>query len=189
MFQKLKRKCRPTTILLAIGFSISIMSVLVGISAINDILTSLAEADQEIPIFNTMQNTGISLALSIYLFSIANCLVVTNYWIITKRRDMAIRKAFSWSNYNLICAVVVSEMAEILLVSLCIGFLLIEVFSRMTEGIISIHITPFFLCGTLLLLLFTLVIFRYHSRYSHFENTPSGGDFVNETFKIIYQGN
>ena len=49
-------------------------------------------------------------------------------------------------------------MAEILLVSLCIGFLLIEVFSRMTEGIISIHITPFFLCGTLLLLLFTLVI-------------------------------
>ena len=95
MFQKLKRKCRPTTILLAIGFSISIMSVLVGISAINDILTSLAEADQEIPIFNTMQNTGISLALSIYLFSIANCLVVTNYWIITKRRDMAIRKAFS----------------------------------------------------------------------------------------------
>ena len=31
--------------------------------------------------------------------------------------------------------------------------------------------------------------FRYHSRYSHFENTPSGGDFVNETFKIIYQGN
>ena len=58
---------------------------------------------------------------------------------------------------NLICAVV-SEMAEILLVSLCIGFLLIEVFSRMTEGIISIHITPFFLCGTLLLLLFTLVI-------------------------------
>ena len=150
MFQKLKRKCRPTTILLAIGFSISIMSVLVGISAINDILTSLAEADQEIPIFNTMQNTGISLALSIYLFSIANCLVVTNYWIITKRRDMAIRKAFGWSNYNLICAVV-SEMAEILLVSLCIGFLLIEVFSRMTEGIISIHITPFFLSNNCLI--------------------------------------
>ena len=133
MFQKLKRKCRPTTILLAIGFSISIMSVLVGISAINDILTSLAEADQEIPIFNTMQNTGISLALSIYLFSIVNCLVVTNYWIITKRRDMAIRKAFGWSNYNLICAVV-SEMAEILLVSLCIGFLLIEVFSTHDRG-------------------------------------------------------
>ena len=119
-----------------------------------------------------MQNTGISLALSIYLFSIVNCLVVTNYWIITKRRDMAIRKAFGWSNYNLICAVV-SEMAEILLVSLCIGFLLIEVFSRMTEGIISIHITPFFLCGTLLLLLFYIGDFRYHSCYSHLKIHPA----------------
>lgn len=157
MFQKFKRKIRPTSILLAIGFSISIMSILIGISTINDILTSLAEANQDIPIFSTMQNTGLSLALSIYLFSVVNCLVVTNYWIITRHRDMAIRKAFGWSNCNLICEMV-SEMAEILLISLCIGFILIEVFSRMTEGIISIHITPFLLCGTLLLLLFTLVI-------------------------------
>ena len=73
---------------------------------------------------------------------------------------LAIRKAFGWSNYNLICAVV-SEMAEILLVSLCIGFLLIEVFSRMTEGIISIHITPFFLCGTLLLLSLIHILVRW----------------------------
>lgn len=157
MFQKLKRKCRPTAILLAIGFSISIMSVLIGISAIDDILTSLAKTEQDIPILNTMQNTGISLALSIYLFSIVNCLVVTNYWIITKRRDMAIHKAFGWSNYNLICEVI-SEMAEILLVSLIVGFTLIQVFSRITNGIIDIHITPFFLCGTLLLLIFTLMI-------------------------------
>ena len=158
MFQKLKRKCRPTTILLAIGFSISIMSVLVGISAINDILTSLAEADQEIPIFNTMQNTGISLALSIYLFSIVNCLVVTNYWIITKRRDMAIRKAFGWSNYNLICAVV-SEMAEILLVN---RYTYRVSFNRGVfthdRGYYIHSYNTFFLCGTLLLLLFTLVI-------------------------------
>ena len=47
----------------------------------------------------------------------------------------------------------------------------------MTEGIISIHITPFFLCGTLLLLLFTLVISVIIPVTSHFENTPSGGDF------------
>ena len=172
MFQKLKRKCRPTTILLAIGFSISIMSVLVGISAINDILTSLAEADQEIPIFNTMQNTGISLALSIYLFSIviALWLQLLDYyeasrpWQSVKRSAGQIITSF---------APVVSEMAEILLVSLCIGFLLIEVFSRMTEGIISIHITPFFLCGTLLLLPFYIGDFRYHSCYSHLKIHPA----------------
>ena len=61
MFQKLKRKCRPTTIYIAIGFSISIMSVLVGISAINDILTSLAEADQEAPILIPCKIQGFPL--------------------------------------------------------------------------------------------------------------------------------
>ena len=80
-------------------------------------------------------------------------------------------------------------MAEILLVSLCIGFLLIEVFSRMTEGIISISYNTFFPMWYASALAFYIGDFRYHSRYSHFENTPSGGDFVNETFKIIYQGN
>lgn len=157
MFQKLKRKCRPTTILLMIGFAISIMSVLIGISTVSSILLSLSESSSDAPILLTMQNTGLSLALSIYLFSIANCLVVTNYWIITKQRDMAIRKAFGWSNYQLI-GLVVTEMAEILFISLCIGIVLIATFSYLTSGIISVTITPFFLFGTLTLLLITLVL-------------------------------
>ncbi len=157
MFQKLQRKCRPTTILLAVGFAISMMSVLVGISAVNAVLTSLRETDLDAPILTTMQDTGLSLAFSIYLFSIANCLVVTNYWIITRRRDMAIRKAFGWSNGSLICSIV-GEMAVILLISLCVAFCMISVFSYATAGLISIQITPFFLCGTLLLLLFTLAL-------------------------------
>ncbi len=157
MLQKLKRKCRPTTILLTMGFPISIMSVLIGISAVNSILLSLSESVSDTPILLTMQNTGLSLALSIYLFSIANCLVVTNYWIITRRRDMAICKAFGWSNYHLICSIV-AEMAVILFVSLCIGAVLIAVFSSLTSGVISVDITPFFLCGTIALLLFTLVL-------------------------------
>ena len=188
MFQKLKRKCRPTTILLAIGFSISIMSVLVGISAINDILTSLAEADQEIPIFNTMQNTGISLALSIYLFSIVNCLVVTNYWIITKRRDMAIRKAFGWSNYNLICAVGIRNGRNIACQPLHRVSFNRGVFTH-DRGYYIHSYNTFFPMWYASALAFYIGDFRYHSCYSHFENTPSGGDFINETFKIIYQGN
>ena len=157
MFQKLKRKCRPTTILLAIGFSISIMSVLVGISAINDILTSLAEADQEIPIFNTMQTQGFPLHSQFICFLLRIAL-----WLQTIG---LLRSVETWQSVKRSAGQIITsfarwyqKMAEILLVSLCIGFLLIEVFSRMTEGIISIHITPFFLCGTLLLLLFTLVI-------------------------------
>ncbi len=131
MFQKLQRKCRPTTILLAVGFAISMMSVLVGISAVNTVLTSLRETDSDAPILITMQGTGLSLAFSIYLFSIANCLVVTNYWIITRRRDMAIRKAFGWSNRSLICSVI-SEMAVILLILLNFVIKHRKVFCRAT---------------------------------------------------------
>jgi ABC-type antimicrobial peptide transport system permease subunit len=157
MFQKLKRNCRPTTLLLITGFSISLTSVLIGISAVHSILLSLSESRSDAPILSTMQNTGLSLALSIYLFSIANCLVVTNYWIITRRRDMAVRKAFGWSNGRLI-RLVASEMAVMLCISTCIGMILITAFSYLTSGLISVTITPFFLFSTLFLLLFTLMV-------------------------------
>ena len=157
MSQKLKWKCRPTTILLIIGFAISIASVLIGISTVNSIILAISKADYEIPILSTMQNTGVSLAFSIYLFSIANCLVVTNYWIITRQRDMTICKAFGWSNYHLIRSIL-AEMAGILFISLCIGIVLIAAFSKLTDGALSVDITPFFLFGTVLLLLFTLAV-------------------------------
>ena len=80
-------------------------------------------------------------------------------------------------------------MAEILLVSLCIGFLLIEVFFTHDRGYHIHSYNTFFPMWYASALAFYIGDFRYHSRYSHFENTPSGGDFVNETFKIIYQGN
>lgn len=157
MLRMLHRICRPTAILLIFGFSISILSVLIGISTLLDIWAAFTQTDPNIPIFTTMQNTGFSLALSIYLFSVVNCLVITNYWIVTKRREMAIRKAFGWSNRRLLFAIA-AEMAQILLVSLCAAAFLIAVFSRMTGGMLSVRITPLFLCGTFVLLLFTLVI-------------------------------
>lgn len=157
MLRKIKRKCGAATILLILGFAISLMSVLIGISTVSSILNSLSETASDAPIILTMQNTGLSLAFSIYLFSIVNCLVVTNYWIITRRRDIAIRKAFGWSNYSLIISIV-EEMVVILFISLCIAVVLITLFSLFTSGIMSVSITPFFLCGTFVLLLFTLII-------------------------------
>jgi hypothetical protein len=139
------------------GFTISMMSVLIGISAVNSILISLSETSSDAPIILTMQNTGLSFAFSIYLFSIASCLVVTNYWIITRRRDMAIRKAFGWSNFHLVSSII-KEMAEILFVSLCFSGIMIALLSSLTSGLFSIRLTPFFMLGTLVLLLFTLSV-------------------------------
>lgn len=157
MLQHLKRKCRPTTILLVVGFAISLTSVLIGISSINSILISLSEMDGDTPIYLTMQNTGLSLALAIYIFSIANCLVVTNYWMITQRHDMAIYKAFGWSNIQLIGAII-ADMAGTLFISLCISIAMLGILERWNTALFSMQLTPFFLVGTLILLLFTLAV-------------------------------
>lgn len=44
MLWKLKRRCRPTTLMLVLGFAISMTAVLIGISVIHDLLESLASA-------------------------------------------------------------------------------------------------------------------------------------------------
>ena len=67
MIQKLKRKCRPTIVLMIAGFAVSFTSVMTGISTINALLEELSKADGETPIYWTMQNTGLSLALAIYV--------------------------------------------------------------------------------------------------------------------------
>ncbi|MGN0448324.1 MAG: FtsX-like permease family protein [Acutalibacteraceae bacterium] len=157
MIQKLKRKCRPEILLLTVGFAISFASVLIGISTINALISELSKADGETPIYWTMENTGLSLALAIYIFSVANCLVVTNYWIISKRRDMAIRKAFGWSNRQLI-AMIVREMSETLLISFILGVGLLVLLHAVASGLFSVELTPFFVLGTCVLLLFTLCI-------------------------------
>lgn len=157
MLQNLKRKCRPTTILLIVGFAISLTSVLTGISSVNSLISALSEMDSSTPICLTMQNTGLSLALAIYIFSVANCLVVTNYWIITKRRDMAIRKAFGWSDWQLI-RMIISEMAGTLAISLVISTCFLAALGSWNTAMLAIELTPFFVLGSCGLLLFTLSV-------------------------------
>lgn len=157
MIQKLKRKCRPTIALMIAGFAVSFTSVMTGIGTINALLEELSKADGETLIYWTMQNTGLSLALAIYVFSVANCLVVTNYWIITRRRDMAIRKAFGWSNGQLI-RMIISEMAGTLGVSFFLSLILLAGLRCVASELFFIELTPFFVLGTCVLLLFTLCI-------------------------------
>lgn len=132
MLKRLKEICKPTTILMMIGFSISFTSVLSGISSVDSALSSISSMNSDnTPIYSVMGNTGMTLALEICLFSIANCIVATNYWIITKHREMAIRKAFGWSNRQLI-GLVFKEIGTILILSMTISSALLAIISRKT---------------------------------------------------------
>lgn len=157
MLQKFKRKCKPTVLLLIVGFAVSFTSALVGIGAIGSLIEELAKADNEIPIYLTMQNTALSLALAIYVFSVANCLVIANCRILTRQRDIAIRKAFGWSNKRVI-GMIFCETAVNLGVSFILGLGLIAAVNSVTSGMLSIKITLFFVLGTCVLLLITLCV-------------------------------
>lgn len=154
----IKKLCKPTTILMMIGFSISFTSILIGISSINSVMVSLSDMDTEsVPIYSVMENTGMSLALEFYIFSIANCLVVTNYWVITKHREMAIRKAFGWSNQQLIL-LVISEMSKTLCVSMLLSALLLGIIEIFGANLFSLHLTLFFVLSLAAMLMITLLI-------------------------------
>lgn len=102
MLQKIKRKCRPAVLLLITGFAISMASVLVGVSMTEAVLHSAAEDAASLPVVQTIHNTGLSLAMSVYMFSVVNCAVTANYLVISRRRDLAVCKAFGWMNTDII---------------------------------------------------------------------------------------
>ena len=155
MLYRFKRACKPTTFLLVIGFSISLTAVLVGISAMNALLPELTAAEVDLPILQTMQNTGFMLSISVYVFSVLNSFVVTNYWMITKRRNFAIRKAFGWTNKQLI-GFICKEMTAILFVSLCISSGILFMIAHSDHNMLSVRLTPAFILETGVLILITL---------------------------------
>ena len=57
MLQKLKRECTPATLLITVGFAISLTSVLVGISTISTILADLSNTEAEAPIYLSISRT------------------------------------------------------------------------------------------------------------------------------------
>ena len=156
MVKNLKDICKPTTILLVVGFSISLTAVLVGISSINAILSVMNEAGGDLPIVQAMQNTGLTLSISIYCFSILNSFVVTNYWMITKRRNFAIQKAFGWTNKQLISQIC-QNMSVILSISLVISSSLLFLTTYIENDVMTVKLSPEFVVETVLLVLITLV--------------------------------
>ncbi len=154
MRKKIKNLCRLTTLLLIVGFSISLTAVLIGISAIDTLLKEIRQADP-LPVLRTMQDTGLSLAGAVYLFSIINCFTVTNYWITTRRTELAVRKAFGWSSRQLI-GLLTKELAQVLLLGIGAGGCLTGLLMQTQLPVFRIQLTAFFVAGTLMLMLVTL---------------------------------
>lgn len=77
------------------------------------------------------EDTGLSFAVVIYLFSIINCIIVSEFWIVQRKREIAVRKAFGWDNFDVVL-LVFKDMFRLVgttcLISLLLGFILSKVF-------------------------------------------------------------
>lgn len=153
---KLREICHPTFILMIVGFFISFMSLTIGISSIDMILKRLDIIENSgTPIFDVMKNNGVTLSFEIYLFSIVNCLVSTDYWIINKERELSIYKAFGWSDRELIKRIM-KELMIILLICLLLSILTAA--AVIQTKYFSIEINYFFILSMTILLIVTLFI-------------------------------
>lgn len=156
--RRIKDLKSPAILLMIVGYVISFISIFIGISSLEQLLNSLVMMNEtRTPIYSLMENSGVALSFEIYLFSLVNCLVVTNYWIISKRRDLSIYKAFGYSNYDLL-KLVLKEMFFILLVCLSISILILFIISKLDVLYIAIKISPVFVLGAIGLLLLGLVV-------------------------------
>ena len=168
---KLREICHPTFILMIVGFFISFMSLTIGISSIDMILKRLDIIENSgTPIFDVMKNNGVTLSFEIYLFSIVNCLVSTDYWIINKERELSIYKAFGWSDRELIKRVM-KELMIILLICLLLSILTVGAVIQ-TEYF-SIEINYFFILSMTILLIVTLFISMFIPVYRILKISPA----------------
>lgn len=173
--RKIKELNNPAILLMMVGFVISFISVLIGISSLEQIIISLkAMNSTETPIYSLMVNSGIGLSFEIYAFSLVNCLVVTNYWIISKRRELAIFKAFGFSNCDLL-KLVMKEIILILVICLLISMSILLIVSKLDILFLPVIINFTFVLGTMGLLILSLVIALIMPLINILEINPAEG--------------
>lgn len=157
MRYKINRYLKPTNLLMIFGFTLSMSAILVGISSMLQIIQYVKQFDDGIPIARTIQNSGISVMILIYLFSIVNCLAVVNYKMIAEKRTFAIKKAFG-ATTGLILKEIAVQMSVNLLISLLLGGMVILSLTKSYPKYFSVNISPVLIACTLAMLFLTLVI-------------------------------
>ena len=68
----------------------------------------------------------------VFIFSIVNCMIICEFWIHQRRREIAIRKAYGYSNMQVV-KLITSSMFKIIIASCVCGYLLQVCFSHIME--------------------------------------------------------
>lgn len=97
------------------------------------------DEQQNEEIETAMAQSGVSVYFLIYFFAIINCVIISEFWIEQRRREIAIRKAFGTSNLRII-GMLFGEMLRISCLAGILCIILQIIFSKIASGIFNIYI-------------------------------------------------
>ncbi|MBQ4282837.1 MAG: ABC transporter permease [Lachnospira sp.] len=81
---------------------------------------------------STLARENIRVNVIVYIFCILNCMVMSKFWIIQRRKELAIRKTFGMSNFRIIMEIV-QNIVSLIVIALLI-FVGIYVVIRLAGG-------------------------------------------------------
>lgn len=110
----------------------------------------------QINIFQSSQSIENLISTGLFLFALINTIIISYYWVIVRRREIAVRKAFGASNFR-VMSLITLELFELIGVAALLAVLTQATIWRFQGGEINFYDVTILATG--LLLAITLAIF------------------------------
>lgn len=105
---------------------------------------------------NTLGRENIKVNMIVYIFCILNCMVMSEFWIIQRRKELAVKKAFGMSNLRILAQIAgnITALSAVSLVLFILGDLLLALTPVRSQ--ITITLNGFTCLWTVLAVLLTV---------------------------------
>ena len=113
----------------------------------------------------TLAKENLKVNIIVYIFCIFNCMVMSEFWIIQRRKELAIKKAFGLSNFKILLEIA-GNIAALSGVSLLLFFVIYAIIQVMPFDVgISVKFNLFTCVSTVLAVLITITVTMIYPVY------------------------
>lgn len=114
----------------------------------------------ESTIENTLARENIRVNVIAYFFCVLNCMIMSEFWMIQRRKEFAIKKAFGMSNIRIIgqIAASVAVLGVVAFIIFIAGFLILKIFPAANVPDISFSINSLLIAVSSILITFIVTM-------------------------------
>lgn len=114
----------------------------------------------ESTIENTLARENITVNVIAYFFCVLNCMIMSEFWMIQRRKEFAIKKAFGMSNIRIIgqIAASVAVLGVVAFIIFIAGFLILKIFPATNVSDISFSINSLLIAVSSILITFIVTM-------------------------------